>query len=222
MAKRIDHTIGYYYDSHPTREDLMGETSMHRALIEYLVQVLTWLFHGQRVAIFANLNFYQTINEKEYPLAPDIAIIKGIPFQAVRSWSVDITGQSPHVVFEAASEETWSKDLREKPARYAHMGVAEYFAYDPNERPLDRKTGRRLFGWQRDPVSRLMRPMPLRADGSLWSMHLQSALAPDNQYLRLYDAQGNLRLTEAEAEARRAEILAEKLRSLGIDPEQLF
>jgi hypothetical protein len=59
---------------------------------------------------------------------------------------------------------------------------------------------------------------------------------PDTAYLRLYDSAGNLRLTKGEADAERAEvaerkawaeaeqnrIFAEKLRSLGIDPEQLL
>ena len=48
-------------------------------------------------------------------------------------------------------------------------------------------------------------------------------------FLRLYDSAGNRRLTKDEAEGRRADIeaeqkriFAEKLRSLGIDPEQLL
>jgi hypothetical protein len=40
--------------------------------------------------------------------------------------------------------------------------------------------------------------------------------------LRLYDRTGQMRLTYAEAEARRAQALAEKLRSLGIDPDQVL
>ena len=78
MAKDLNDEVAYYYDSHPTEEDLMGETSVHAALVHYLVEVLTWLFHDQRYALYENLNFYQTTNSKEYPLAPDIAVIKGI------------------------------------------------------------------------------------------------------------------------------------------------
>jgi Uma2 family endonuclease len=228
MAKHIENEIAYYYDFHPTEEDLMGETSLHRSLIDSLALVLKWLYQGQLCAIYENLNFYQTANPKEYPLAPDIAVIKGVSFQYVRSWRVGKTGPAPQVVFEIASEETWNNDLHEKPGKYARMGVAEYFAYDPNEHPLDRKTARRLFGWQLDPTEGVMREMRLRSDGSLWSAHLQSMLVPQSDHLRLYDRQGHLRLTQAEAEARRAEIearrgqlMAEKLRSLGIDPDQL-
>jgi len=83
MARQIEDEVAndcyYYYDSHPTVEDLMSETAVHRNLVTYLALVLRWLFHGQVCAIYENLGFYQTHNPNEHPLAPDIAIIKGIP-----------------------------------------------------------------------------------------------------------------------------------------------
>ncbi len=214
MAKRIEDEVVYYYDFHPTEEDLMGETSVHRSLIDYLALVLKWLFHGKRCAIYENLNFYQTPNPKEYPLAPDIAVIKGVAFQHVRSWRVGKTGPAPQVVFEIASEETWKMDLDEKPMKYALMGVEEYFAYDPNDPPILGVTAQRLFGWQLDTSGRQMDPLPIEPGGRLWSSHLDSFLIPAGEYLRLYDRHGQLRLTEAEA-------LAEKLRSLAIDPDRM-
>ena len=86
MAKHIEDDAAYYYDFHPTEEDLMGETSVHAALVHYLMEVLTWLFRGQVCAIYENLNFYQTTNPAEYPLAPDIAVLKQVDFQHLRSW----------------------------------------------------------------------------------------------------------------------------------------
>jgi Uma2 family endonuclease len=235
MEKRVEDEVAYYYDSHPTEEDLMGETSFHSNLVRYLTLVLRWLFQGQLCAVYENLNFYQTSNPKEYPLAPDIAVIKGIPFRHLRSWRVGKTGPAPQVVFEVMSTETWKKDLFEKPMKYAQMGVQEYFAYDPHLPPLARATARRLFGWRFDHESHVMRELLLESGGRLWSIHLESFLIPDGKYLRLYDRYDQLQLTEAEAEARRAEAaarqaevesrraraLAEKLRSLGIDPDQI-
>ena len=94
--------------------------------------MLQQLFQGQQCAIYENFNCYQTPNPKEYPLAPDIAVIKGVDYRDdIRSWRVGKTGPAPHVVFEIASEETWKKDLEDKPTLYAQMGVQEYFAYDP-------------------------------------------------------------------------------------------
>ncbi len=221
MAKQVEHEVAYYYDFHPTEEDLMGETSVHAALVHYLVEVLRWLFHGQACAVYENLNFYQTPNPREYPLAPDIAVIKGVPFRHVRSWRVGKSGPAPQVVFEIASEETWKKDLQEKPMQYAQMGVAEYFAYDPNDPPAWGATSQRLLGWQLEQGKRAMRAIPGDASGRLWSPSLDSFMVPEKESLRLYDRHGLLRLTEAEAEARRAGALAERLRSLGIDPDQV-
>jgi len=80
--------VEYYYDSHPTVEDLMGETSFHADLAHYIMEVLRWLFLGQHCAIYENLNFYQTLNPKEYPVAPDMAVIKGVEHRHLRSWTV--------------------------------------------------------------------------------------------------------------------------------------
>ncbi len=246
MAQQSHHMedeVAYYYDLHPTKEDLMGETAVHAALVHYLVEVLSWQFRAQRCAIHENLNFYQTRDENEYPLAPDIAVIKGMDYQPwLRSWAVEQMGAVPQVVFEIASKETWNNDLKDKPLAYARMGVKEYYAYDPNVPPLRRGHGRRLFGWHLERERGEMRELTLSSDERLWSPHLESWLVPDRDYLRLYDNQGQRRLTKAEAEAQHAEeeaqraemerqraeaairtarILAEKLRSLGIDPDQL-
>ena len=57
MARQIEDEVKYYYDSHPTEEDLMGETDFHRVLAHYLIDVLTWLFHGRPCSIYGYLNF---------------------------------------------------------------------------------------------------------------------------------------------------------------------
>ena len=116
MARHIEDEVKYYYDSHPTEEDLRGETAFHRAPVHYLIEVLTWLFHGQVCAIHGNLNMYQTDNTEEYPVAPDVAVIKGVDYQpTIRSWRVGKSVPAPQVVFEIASEETWKKDLTQNP-----------------------------------------------------------------------------------------------------------
>jgi Uma2 family endonuclease len=253
MAKHIEDEVVYYYDLYPTEEDLMGQTSVHARLIRYLMDTLTWLFWGQRCALYDSLNFYQTPDIYENPLSPDVAVIKGVEMRDMKSWRVGKDGPAPQLVFEILSAKTWKIDIDKKPTHYALMGVQEYFAYDP---PVDRDAPGRLSGWRLDPLTRQMHPLPLRANGSLWSQHLNSWLVPAGNLLYLYDPQGRLRLTQAQAEAQRAEAekrradaeadarqaeikraeaekrradaeakranaLAEKLRSLGIDPNQL-
>lgn len=105
----------------------------------------------------------------------------------------------------------------------------EYFAYHPHEVPLPASKGRRLFGWRLDSASHTMKEIQPRSDGALWSHHLESWLVPAGTLLRLYDRASQMRLTGMEAEAEqkeieaaRPQIFAEKLRSLGVDPDQLI
>ena len=209
-------------------EESMPESIVHAALIHYLVEVLTWLFRGQLCAICENFAFFPPLERPGPPVAPDIAIIKGVALDPLTSWHVGQTGPAPQVVFEILSWETWKKDLEEKPLAYARLGVHEYFAYDPNPSPLAEATRQRLFGWRADPLLSPMTPLVPDADGSLWSEELASFLLADKQLLRLADADHHLRLTgeEAQAQARRAaeqqlRQLLEKLRSQDIDPERL-
>jgi Uma2 family endonuclease len=242
MVKHIDDEVAYYYDSHPTEEDLMGETSYHSALVDYLMDVLRWLFHDRVCAIYENLNFYYTSNTREKPLVSDIAVITDVAYRHVRSWRIGKSGPTPRIVFEIASEETWQKDVNEKPLKYAHIGVEEYIFYDPHEPPLARATAQRLYVWRLDKDREMMVPIQPESGGRIWSPALESWLAPDGTYLRMYDRFGNLRLTQAEAEKQhaaierhraeaearnaaierqRAEKLAEMLRSMGVDPDRL-
>ncbi len=208
MAKHIEDEIVYHYDLYPTEEDWMGQSSVHGRLIRYLVDVLTWLFWGQRCALYDSLNFYQTPDIYEYPMSPDIAVIKGVDDIDVTSWRVNQDGP-PQVVFEILSAKTWKADLHEKPSHYARLGVQEYFAYDPNTPRLDRKASSRLSGWQLEPLTRQMQPMSLLPNGSLWSVHLDSFLVPGGKRLYLADGQGHRRLTQAQAEKRRADAEAQ-------------
>ena len=249
----------------------MGESRLHAELVHYLMEVLKWLFRDQLCAIYENFNFYQTRTKYEKPLAPDIAIIKGVARWPERSWRVGVHGPAPHVVFEIASEETWKRDLEEKPHLYARMGVQEYFAYDPNQPQVWRNQPYRLCGWRLDKESGLMQQIIPGPDGRLWSEQLDSLLIPDGPKLHLYDYAGDVRLTRsgaeamarqaaerraateaqsrrfaerraqaaerrmqaelqarqiaerrAQEEAEKARLLAERLRSLGIDPDQVL
>src|SRR5207249_3660489 len=102
--------------------DLMANTAIHSRLVRYLVSVLEQLFEGEDCTIYDNLNFYQTSNIREHPVAPDLAVVKGVSWQDVTSWMTGRDGPSPQVVIELASKETWETDRKEKVARYAQLG----------------------------------------------------------------------------------------------------
>ncbi|HET6381930.1 MAG TPA: Uma2 family endonuclease [Armatimonadota bacterium] len=193
--------IRYYYDEHPTEEDLMGENSLQDCLNKYLVPVLEWRFRAEGWFIARNLNIYTTPEYKEPPLAPDVAVYKGVKLTAeergkTRSWSLALPDHPPPtVVFEIASDETAAKDINEKPARYARMGVREYYFYDPRPGCAEEM---RLRGW----FNSNGRASEAAKDGRgrIWSEELESWLISDGPLLRLYDRDLNLRHTGEEAE----------------------
>lgn len=214
MAKQIEQRIERHYDIYPTQEDLMPESALHSALVRYLAAVLEWLFHRQVCAVYTNLNFYQTPDPNEVPLVPDLAITKGLGYQYVPSWTIGTDGPPPQLVIEIISPSTWPNDLTSKPRQYARMGVQEFFVYDAHDKPVTNKAPQRLFGWRLDPRTGQMLELVSDPKGRLWSEQLDSWLVPDRDHLRFYDQDNQMRLTEAEA-------LAEKLRSLGINPDEL-
>jgi Uma2 family endonuclease len=220
-----DDVFEHYYDLHPTKEDLMGESTAQSNIILYLVNVLRWLYATEQWFVVSNLNIYSERRRMQYPITPDIALFKGIVIpnpgaRTLRSWRLYEPGRPPpQVVFEISSDDTWREDLDVKPAKYARLGVQEYYAYDPNDPPYWPTAQGRLRGWRLEGTQ--MVEQPLDAHGRLWSAELASWLAPDGVLLRLYDANGKQRLTEGEAERAAKEVAWAKLRELGVDPEGL-
>lgn len=82
------------------------------------------------------------------------------------------------------------------------------------------KQGGRLRGW-RLTEGALVEQAP-DEQGRLWSSELESYLVADGALLRLTDRDGQLRLTEGEAERAAKEAAWAKLRELGIDPAELY
>ncbi|MCU0495236.1 MAG: Uma2 family endonuclease [Chloroflexaceae bacterium] len=197
----------HYYDRHPTREDLLGKTAAQNHVIHYLMEVLFQLYRTEGWFVVGNLNIYLRKQRNEYPLAPDIAVFKGVQvpdptIRTLRSWRLYEPGRTPpQVVFEFASEETWREDLDDKPGKYAALGVSEYFACDPNSPPFWR-TPNLVRGWRL--VNGSMHEQLPDGRGWLWSEELDSWLGFEDSRLRLYDRDGTMRPTREEA-ARAAE-----------------
>jgi Uma2 family endonuclease len=208
-ANRIER----YYDTHELEGAELTQSRIHHAVIMRLMLVIQWIFHGKNVGVTGNVNFYQTDNPREPSKSPDIAVVEGLETDPNRledtpSYYVGEDGPSPMVVIEIASKETWRQDLEDKPAKYAAMGINEYFVFDPNKRSLWRGQWRsfnRLIGWRKTPVSGQFKMLEKDMKGRLWSEELESWLVVEDNDLQLYKADGQPRLTKEEAEARRAD-----------------
>src|SRR5438132_10614740 len=101
MQEPIDEKVQDYGDFFPFfEEEDMPETIPHAQLIRYLVDVLKWLFHGQVCSICENFAFFPPAEHPGPPVAPDIALIKGVPLEPLSSWQIGLSGPAPQVVFE--------------------------------------------------------------------------------------------------------------------------
>jgi hypothetical protein len=128
--------------------------------------------------------------------------------------------------------------LENKPAIYANVGVKEYFAHDPVGYWKNAST--KIKGWRNDNGTANEITPDVR--GWLWSNEVNAWLVAEQNYLRLYNRDGEQVLTQAEnerlireeaeekasfeklaryeTEKRLAELL-EKLNRQGIDPDKL-
>ena len=221
----------------------MAESDPARDYLVYGVESLKLYFQNRRdVYVSGNLWLSYEQGVPDAVVCPDVFVVFGVENRPRRSYKVwEENGKTPDWVLEVTSSSTRHKDEREKPQTYAQMGVSEYFQYDPSgdylKPPLK---GRRLTedGYQ------IITPERLENGTLVFSsevLGLEIRLLPDGQ-LRFFDAQKDEFLRtyreerergdreqqraeqerqRAEQERQRADILATRLRELGIDPSEL-
>ena len=178
---------------------------------------------GEGFLALANVGLFYKL--KEPPLVPDMMLALGvvpppgkIHEKKNRSYFVWEIGKAPEAVIEVVSNKEGGEGDR-KLAIYANMGIAYYVIFDP-ERHIQTAD---LMVYQL--LGRQYQEMPLHffpqigLGLTLWKGMYENY---EDTYLRWCDDEGNVILTGAEraVEAeRRAEMLARKLRDLGVDPD---
>lgn len=178
---------------------------------------------NDNVFIAGDLLWYPIRSQLIAPVAPDVMVVFGRPKGkrgSYRQWQEE--NIPPQVVFEILSPSNDSKEMDRKLEFYDTYGVDEYYLYDPESFQLN--------GWvrQNEHLTKLW-----QMDGWV-SPHLgikfETGLGepviyrPDGQRF-LTSIELNQRAEQAELlleqERQRAEQLAEYLRSLGVDPNNL-
>ena len=117
----------------------MPESMVQGPHLRYTVDALTWLFRTRRpgTCVAGDLLVYdEGVVEADgrvraRSIAPDVLVAFEVGERLRDSYVVWQEGKAPDFVLEIASESTWRRDRDEKPARYAALGVGEYFLYDP-------------------------------------------------------------------------------------------
>ena len=133
----------------------MPESMVQGPPLRYTVSALDWVFKARRpgTCVAGDLLVYSEGRPdadgrvRPETVAPDVLVAFGVGERLRDSYVMWQENKPPDFVLEIASESTWKRDRDEKPARYASLGVGEYFLYDPVGRRLEpRLQGYALHG----------------------------------------------------------------------------
>lgn len=185
----------------------MGETDDHRQAMTRIIELLQRHFANQQVYVSGDLLlYYEQGNPKKF-VVPDAFIVKGKSPINRRTYRLWVEQVAPQLVIETTSKSTKLKDLKTKPEIYAHIGVHEYFLYDPTLDYLDPPLqGQR---W----VDGHYLAIPQESTGGLYSEELGMELRLENSQLQFFHRGTQDRLlTEAEAH-QMAQTEIERLRA---------
>lgn len=195
------------------------ETELHLEQIMLLIKCLKWLWKDRNDFYAAgNLTIYYSPHQRktENLRGPDFFVVLETERKTRKSWVVwEENGKYPHLIVEILSPTTARSDRESKKQLYQDtFRTPEYFWFDPYTFEF---AGFHL-------VDGKYQPIQVNNQGHLWSEQLGLYLGNHHGLLRYFTAEGNLVPTPeetAEAEVKRAERLAAKLRELNIDPDRI-
>lgn len=106
-----------------------------RRRMELVVALRGWLAeHHPDAWVCSDINIYYQQGDPRVVVAPDVAVAFGVYTAAVENkgtYKVWEAGAVPAFALEIASPTTHKRDLHEKPATFAALGVTEYWRLDP-------------------------------------------------------------------------------------------
>ena len=209
----------------------MAENSLQFQWIVTIKEGLDALFRNDpNVFVAGDMLWYPVEGEPKIRIAPDAMVVFGRPKGhrgSYRQW--EEAGIAPQVVFEVLSPGNRYGEMFRKFEFYRQYGVDELYFYDP-----DRGT---LEGWQRSGENLVEVPEMSGYMSPRLGVRFEPGDGPDNlkiigpdgrpfaTYLELFEEREAQRqraaaeAARADAEHKRAERLAAKLRELGIEPE---
>jgi Uma2 family endonuclease len=187
-------------------------------------QNLDWLFADNPDVFVAGDLFWYPIEGKNYIVnAPDVMVVFGRPKGKRGSYlQWQENNIAPQVVFEILSPSNSQTEMERKLIFYERYGVEEYYIYNPQNN--------QLRGWLRTEDG-----LDVISEMENWvSTRLGIKFDLSGEELQIYRPDGNKfssyleisqLLEQAEkalaAERRKTQLLAEKLRALGVNPDEI-
>ncbi len=206
-AEAIARAVLELTDLLPSEDGIPMESSWHRAAMNLLIDVITFLFAARDDYYVGGNMFLYYFNEEE-PLpqfrGPDFFYVSGVTRRKREKWCVFREGKAPHVIMELLSRSTARRDRTTKKDVYEHLEVSEYVLYDPVKRTLE---GWRLQGnLHYAPIVRDERGWIWSERLGLWFGIWEGVFQGTKDYWpRFFDTEGRLVLTGVEAETQRAD-----------------
>jgi Uma2 family endonuclease len=138
---------------YPTRDDEpLAETILHGnailAIVTALRNYLQETAQERSPVVLCNQFVYYAKGFPALRVAPDIAVLFGvpqIPYENYKIWETEVV---PSAILEISSAATQERDRREKKALYERLGVNEYWLFDPKGEWIAEK----LLGYRLQPT----------------------------------------------------------------------
>jgi Uma2 family endonuclease len=205
----------------------LAETYDHLIAITTTLLILLQHLEDQQATVLANQFLYYAQGFPRLRVAPDVMVILGVAPGGRDNYKTWVEGQVPAVIFEMTSPSTRSQDEIEKKQLYESIGVTEYWQFDPRGEWIPEKLrGYRLAGELEqvyvpivDQQSAVLQ-LQLSVDQNIITFH---RLDDGSKLLTTKELALSLEQAEQRANiaAQKAEKLSDRLRQLGIDPENL-
>ncbi|WP_413199174.1 Uma2 family endonuclease [Nostoc piscinale] len=209
----------------------VAESYAHLCVLLATLEILRQYLVGQQATVLANQFLYYAQGFPKLRVAPDVMVIFNVAPGGRDNYKVWEEGEVPSVIFEMTSAGTKNHDQEFKKTLYEQLGVKEYWLFDPRgEWVQGQLRGYRLRQDSYELITdNRSEPLGLRlqVEGELISFYREDTgeklLNPTEQAQALREAQQRI---DAEALARQqaeqqVEQLKQRLREMGIDPEQI-
>jgi len=203
----------------------MAENTLQYEWITIIKQGLEAAFLGRDdIFIAGDLFWYPIEGDNKTRLAPDVLVALGRPKGHRRSYMQWREGNlAPQVVFEVLSPGNRHSEMMQKFKFYEDHGVLEYYIYDPDQFTFNgyvrKDTQGKLLELSENELGNWRSPLL----GISFHWDAESALLiKDQQGSPFLNYQEIVELKpKLEAEKARADLFAQKLRELGINPDEL-
>ncbi len=222
---QIDYArLDYNPDEPVLKPDAMQQNPPLHEILGLLASRFTAFQRRPDVFLEANTILCYDPDDLNVRVSPDVYLAFGVDADAIRERKLYLpweAGKPPDWVLEVASVSTGRVDVGRKRAIYAHIGVPEYWRFDPKDGKYHgaKLAGDRLVDGAYEPI-----PLTTAPDGILkgYSEILGLSLCWDANWPRLYDPAANtyLETWQQERVARQAEQAAREAAETQVAVEQ--